>query len=77
MNVPRDEDGQDYVLMVSSPENHSSEWVIDSRCSYHMCSNKHLLSRLGEFDEEVVLMGNDDVCGIKKIGTIHLRCIIG
>jgi hypothetical protein len=42
-----------------------------------MCSNKHLLSRLGEFDEEVVLMGNDDVCGIKKIGTIHLRCIIG
>jgi hypothetical protein len=38
-----------------------------------MCSSKHLLSRLGEFDKGVILMGNDDFCWIKKIGTIHFK----
>jgi hypothetical protein len=38
-----------------------------------MCSSKHLLSRLDEFDKGVILMGNDDFCWIKKIGTIHCK----
>lgn len=73
MNVARDEDEQDSAFMVSSPENHSGEWVLDSACSYHMCPNKHLFSRLEEFDGGGVLMGNDDVSEIKGIGTIHLK----
>jgi hypothetical protein len=73
VNVARDEEEQDSSFMVSSPENHSSEWVFDSGCSYHMCPNKHLFSRLEDFDGGVMLMGNDDVCDIKRIGTIHLK----
>ena len=73
VNVARDEDERDSTFMVSSPENHSGEWILDSACSYHMWRNKHLLSRLEEFDEGVVLMGNDDVSEIKGIGTIHLK----
>jgi hypothetical protein len=72
VNGARDEDERDSAFMVSSLENHSGEWILDSACSYHMCPNKHLLSRLEEFDG-VVLMGNDDVCEIKWIGTIHLK----
>jgi len=71
MNVARDEDERDSAFMVSSPENHSGEWVLDSACSYHICPNKHLFSRLEEFDGGAVLMGNDDVCEIKGIGTIN------
>jgi hypothetical protein len=71
MNVAQDEDKRDSAFMVSSPENHYGEWVLDSACSYHMCPNKDLFSRLEEFDEGFVLMDNDDVCEIK--GTIHLK----
>jgi len=73
VNVIRDEDERDSAFMVLSPENHSGEWVLDYACSYHMCPNKHLFLRLEEFDGGVVLMGNDDVCEIKGIGTIHLK----
>jgi len=73
VNVERDEDEQDSAFMVSSPKNHSGEWILDSECSYHMCPNKHLFSRLEEFDGGVVLMGNDDVCEIKGIEIIHLK----
>jgi hypothetical protein len=38
-----------------------------------MCPNKHLFLRLKEFDGGVMFMGNDDVCDIKRIGTIHLK----
>jgi hypothetical protein len=73
MNVARDEDERDSTFMVSSSKNHCGEWILDSACSYHMFPNKHLFSRLEEFDGGVVLMGNDDVCEIKGIGTIHLK----
>jgi hypothetical protein len=73
VNVAQDEDERDFAFMVSSPENHYGEWVLDSTCSYHMCPNKHLFSRLEEFDGGAVLMGNDDVCEIKGIRTIHLK----
>lgn len=38
-----------------------------------MCPNKHLFSRLEEFDGGVVLMGNDDICEIKGIETIYMK----
>jgi len=48
VNVARDEDERDSTFMVSSPENHFGEWILDSACSYHICPNKHLFSRLEE-----------------------------
>nr|TKR74783.1 hypothetical protein D5086_0000291950 [Populus alba] len=72
-NIARDEDERDSAFMVSSPEKHCGEWILDSAYSYHMSPNKHLFSRLEEFDGGVVLMGNDDVSKVKGIGTIHLK----
>nr|TKS07772.1 hypothetical protein D5086_0000109800 [Populus alba] len=73
VNIVRDEDDRDSTFMVSPPENHCGEWILDSACSYHMCPNKHSFSRLEEFNGGVVLMGNDDVYEIKGIETIHLK----
>nr|TKS11520.1 hypothetical protein D5086_0000072530 [Populus alba] len=73
VNVAREEDERDFAFMVSSPEKHCGEWILDSACSYHMSPNKHLFSRLEEFDGGVVFMGNNNVSEVKGIGTIHLK----
>nr|TKS07902.1 hypothetical protein D5086_0000109420 [Populus alba] len=44
---------------------HYGEWILNSACSYHMSPNKHLFSRLEEFDGGVVFMGNNNVSEVE------------
>ena len=64
---------EDAAFSVSSAGNHSDTWILDSACSYHMCPNRHWFSSFEELDGGVVLMGNDDACRTKGIGTIRLK----
>ncbi|GFZ19218.1 hypothetical protein Acr_27g0009570 [Actinidia rufa] len=75
-NKNEDED-LDAVLTVSSFTNHSDEWILDSGCSYHMSPYRDLFSSLEEFDGGIVLMGNDNACKTRGIGTIRLKMFDG
>ena len=37
------------------------EWILDSSCTYHMCSHKEWLFKFEEVDGGVVYMGSGDV----------------
>ena len=67
-----DED-EESAFSVSSSKTYSDKWILDSGCSYHMCPNKHWFSSFEELDGGVVLMGNDNACQTKGIGTIRLK----
>ena len=64
---------EDSAFTVSSSENHSDRWILDSGCSYHMCPNRQWFSSFQELDGGVVLMGNDNTCQTKGIGTVRLK----
>ena len=67
------DDGEDSAFTVSSSDNHSDRWILDSGCSYHMCPNRQWFSSFQELDGGVVLMGNDNTCQTKGIGTVRLK----
>ncbi|GFY88791.1 hypothetical protein Acr_06g0007310 [Actinidia rufa] len=43
-------DEEDSAFSVSSSDNPSDRWILDSGCSYHMCPNRHWFSSLEELD---------------------------
>ncbi|KAM7477355.1 hypothetical protein LguiA_025568 [Lonicera macranthoides] len=68
----KDEDFES-MLVVTSRVSSSSEWILDSGCSYHMCPNRELFHTFTEVDGSKVLMGNDHACKTMGIGTIRLK----
>ncbi|KAH0992661.1 hypothetical protein GBA52_004144 [Prunus armeniaca] len=51
----------------------SSDWILDSGCSYHMCSNKKWFDTYDkEYDGEV-MMGDGSICRVKGTGTIKVK----
>lgn len=74
MNVAQnEEDDLELALTASSSTYHSEEWILDSGCSYHMCPNRDWFSSFQELDGGCVLMGNDNACKTKGIGSIRLK----
>ncbi|KAK2993218.1 hypothetical protein RJ640_005186 [Escallonia rubra] len=55
----------------------STEWFLDSACSFHMCPHKEWFDCLTPCDGSTVLMGNDDVCKVMGIGTIKIKMFDG
>ena len=48
-------------------------WVLDSRCSYHICPIKEYFETLDLKEGGVVRLGNNKACKIKGMGTIRLK----
>jgi hypothetical protein len=71
-NNVTDSDG-DLLSVVSFEKRSKTEWIIDSGCTFHMCSYKDLFTTLEYVDSGVVLMGNDVQCKIVGIGTIQIK----
>lgn len=61
----------DQILCVMQ-EGDGGSWIMDSGCSIHMCPNADLFVELDEATGSVVL-GNNQVCSIKGVGTIRFR----
>ncbi|KAK2984493.1 hypothetical protein RJ640_002725 [Escallonia rubra] len=55
----------------------STEWFLDSACSFHMCPHKEWFDCLTPCDGGTVLMGNDAVCKVMGIGTIKIKMFDG
>lgn len=49
------------------------EWVMDSGCTFHMTPCKHFFSELNLFEGGKVIMGNNQQCFVKGIGSMTLR----
>ena len=56
------------MLVVTPRVSSSSEWILDSRCLYHMFPNRDLFHTFTEVDGGKVFMGNDHAC--KTIGIV-------
>lgn len=66
-------DEEDSAFSVSSANNQSNRWILDSGCSYHMCPNRQWFSSFEEIEGGVVLMGNDNACRTRGIGSLRLK----
>lgn len=53
-------------------EMEGSSWILDSGCSFHICSNIHWFHSISETAGSVVL-GNNQICKIDGVGSIKLR----
>ncbi|KAH1073401.1 hypothetical protein J1N35_025729 [Gossypium stocksii] len=54
------ESSDDFLLMSTSDNSKLTfEWILDSRCSFHMCSNREWFSTYSSVESGVVRMGND------------------
>lgn len=55
----------------------TSEWIVDSGCSFHMCPTKSWFETLKEEEQGLVILGNNKTCRVKGIGSIRLRMYDG
>ncbi|TYK23185.1 Retrovirus-related Pol polyprotein from transposon TNT 1-94 [Cucumis melo var. makuwa] len=59
------------ALMVSH-RNMWDAWIMDSKCTYHMTLNQDFLIDFQKNDEEKVLLGDNDICGVKGTDLIQI-----
>ncbi|KAK2975045.1 hypothetical protein RJ640_021054 [Escallonia rubra] len=70
------EQQEDNLLSVRD-NSFSTEWFLDSACSFHMCPHKEWFDCLTPCDGGTVLMGNDVVCKVMGICTIKIKMFDG
>ncbi|KAL6334097.1 hypothetical protein AAG906_004528 [Vitis piasezkii] len=67
-------DGYDSVEVLNVAEVDSGkEWILDSRCSFHMCPIKAWFEDFKEVDGGYVLLGNNKHCKILGTGTVRIK----
>ena len=75
--VRDDDTDTDNALMISLSVSQTSEWILDSRCSYHMCPNREMFLDFKEFNGGVVYMGNDSTCKMMGIDSVQIKMFDG
>src|SRR3954467_4263517 len=66
------------VLMAQSGRKKSSDvWLLDSACTYHVCSRREWFYTYQSCDGGTVLMGNNAECRVVGIGSIRMRMFDG
>ncbi|KAG8502380.1 hypothetical protein CXB51_000443 [Gossypium anomalum] len=69
-----DENGDDFLLVSTSDNSKlTSEWILDSGCSFHMCPNREWFSTYSSIESGVVRMGNDSSSKVIGIGTVKIK----
>lgn len=51
----------------------ADEWILDSGCMFHMTPNRHFFTEISEFEGGKVIMGNNQHCTVRGIGTVKLK----
>ncbi|KAH9803321.1 hypothetical protein KPL71_001718 [Citrus sinensis] len=74
----KDEDS-DYSLSITPAAYvaSSSEWILDTGATYHLCPNKEWFTDFRNLESGAVVMGNDKPCRTIGIGTIRLKMFDG
>ncbi|KAG8472618.1 hypothetical protein CXB51_034307 [Gossypium anomalum] len=69
-----DENGDDFLLVSTSDNSKlTSEWILDSGCSFHMCPNREWFSTYNSVEGGVVRMGNDSSSKVIGIGIVKIK----
>jgi len=63
----------DVLFAISIERGSDSDWILDSRCTYHMCPHKDWFSTYDPVDSTVVYMGNNAQCNVTGIGTVTIK----
>ena len=76
--VASEDEGYDSVgVLLASETQTNSKWILDSRCSYHMCPDQNLFTTYNYFNRGEVLMGNNTMCKVIRLGTIRFKIFDG
>ncbi|KAG8498862.1 hypothetical protein CXB51_005663 [Gossypium anomalum] len=69
-----DENGDDFLLVSTSDNTKlTSEWILDSGCSFHMCPNREWFLTYSLVEGGVVHMENDSSSKVLGIGTVKIK----
>ena len=60
-----------------SPSDHKNSWVLDSGCTFHMCTRKEWFQLLQPSVGGNVHLGDDTICDMICIGNIQLEMFDG
>ncbi|KAI4331921.1 hypothetical protein L6164_016867 [Bauhinia variegata] len=66
-------DESDYSLSCVSTETCTDEWLLDSGCSFHMCSRKEWFFNFEEIDGGAVYLADNQSHKIAGFGSIYLK----
>lgn len=60
------------MCMISSSKLYQ-EWVLDSGCTLIYVSIEHWFQSLKKFDGGLVLLGNDESCRVRGVGSVRIK----
>jgi len=72
-----DENSCDVLTAESGKDKYSDAWLLDSRCTYHMCSKREWFSTYKPYDGGSILKENDAMCKPVGISNICMRMFDG
>lgn len=64
-------------VLVASINDSGEEWVLDSRCSFHMSPHKDWFQDLYEYQGGMVLLDDNKACKVSGIGSIRVKMFDG
>ena len=77
MNIAKGDDSDDscFSLLITPEVNHvdASDWMLDSGATFHVTPRRDWFASFEKVDGGVVVMGNDQSCGVCGIGTVRIR----
>ncbi|KAH9718140.1 hypothetical protein KPL71_022099 [Citrus sinensis] len=78
-NMARKDEDSNYSLSITPAAYvaSSSEWILDTGATYHLCPIKEWFTDFSEFESGAVMMGSDQLCRTMGIGTIRLKMFDG
>ncbi|KAH9763991.1 Integrase catalytic domain-containing protein [Citrus sinensis] len=78
-NMARKDDGSHHSLSITPAAYvaSSSEWILDTRATYHLCPIKEWFTNFRNLESGAVVMGNDQPYRTMGIGTIRLKIFDG
>ncbi|KAH9783016.1 hypothetical protein KPL71_009155 [Citrus sinensis] len=78
-NMARKDEDSDYSLSITPAAYvaSSSEWILDTRATYHLCPIKEWFTDFNVLESGAVVMGNYQLCRTMGIGTIRFKMFEG
>lgn len=61
------------VMKNSSDEGSTSLWILDSSCSFHVCSNRKGFDTYEEMKGSKISLGNKTSCDVLGVGTVKIK----
>ena len=78
--MDRTQDSSVFSFSVTTPTisySSDSEWVLDTRATYHVCPNRDWFSNFKKLDGCFAIMGYDHPYKVEGIGTVHIKMFDG